>query len=298
MPSSLAAALAASKKTSTMAATPKPNDAAKHSAPSSLAQNQKRHVNLQNQEKEKESPVKQASPPNTNDRGSGKQQTPKNKNKKSGEMSPNQRKGIHDNQSAAEEIVFICDIPSSDDDEEIDLDALQINDQQKSSGRGRGGRGRGLNQRGGRDGSVKGNKNNNSGGRVLNVNASRRMIGHALGTRLGPPPNSSDSNDVRSNNNRVSSNPGAMPTPWSKKAQEMRSESNNVNYHADSQCNIDNRRHQSKTSHNQNSREISHQTGGNNDVTACNSLEPAPVAKLESAKIKGRWADEDSSDDE
>lgn len=287
MPSSLAAALAASKKGAAASQT-KEDAPLKHSAPSSLAQHQKNH----NDDK----PVYAQS-------GKSKRQTAEQASRKGrGGRGPPKSRQHQENNRDADEIVFICDIPSSDDDEcdedgGIGLDTLQISDHQES-GRGHGGRKQSPKHKGGRGregGRRDTTSKNNNGGRVLNVNASRRMIGHALGTRLGPPPNNSrDINNTKHNNYQASSNPGSMPTPWSKKAQELKND--NGDYCTERKTDPGGKRE--KNISNQRDSRVNHpcETSVNDKLSKSNMQEPVP--KLESAKIKGRWADEDSSDDE
>ena len=312
MPSSLAAALAATKKTPQ-------EEQTTHTKSSTLMQHQKR----QNQSKQKVSTndnVATKSPPKK-DVLSGKQHTPNSRGKKGGGTSQKKRKDINVKEdsrtSAGEEIVFVCDIPSDDEDDDYvgddydddgginNFDRLKITNQCKTgggSGRVQGDRGNNnKNNRNGRGGGDRNNSSNN-GRRVLNVNASRRLIGHALGTRIGSPPN-----DRSGNNNRPTSNPAAMPTPWSRisspfapterQAQEMntrKNERDNRNFDSRS------KRHDDNTRGNQISRESSEWSGRTaNETSVTNeSAEAIPMPKLESAVLKGRWADEDSSDDE
>jgi hypothetical protein len=270
MPSSLAAALAASKANTDTTAEKQQQHAPAKSPASSLAQYQKK-----------------PSAVNTHKKPAGRRQEKQdaaNKAGKSGGKSPQkQLKKQTDSVAAAEEIVFVCDIPS-DSEEELDFDTLQISDH-KSGGKIHGNRGS-SNQRDRIKSDGRGGRNNH-GGR-LNVNASRRLIGHALGTRLDTPSsNGRESNQSRLNTG-VQNNPGAMPTPWSKKAQEMKNETIN---------NSRNGKQTKRMSNEDNRRDASFQPFVK-DTQPSNSEVPVVAPKLESAKIKGRWADEDSSDDE
>lgn len=281
MPSSLAAALAASKA----------NPPSKSPNSSSLAQYQKKHpehnISKEETHSAKRTPNKNV-PKKRYDNSIGNSSKNNNNNKNYYDRVPTKQQSSKSNKSlrkqtgndqtaTAEEIVFICDIPSDSEDEykeDLDFDTLQISNRQ-SGGRGKGGRDN-RNQQNGRGK----NDRNNRGGR-LNVNASRRLIGHALGKRIDP--RNDDSRNQ--NNDRTQRNTGAMPTPWSKKAQEMKNEVN-INCGNDRQTNS---RWDNNPSCNRNN---------NNNTSKQPSVAPAEPVKLESAKIKGRWADEDSSDDE
>ena len=297
MPSSLAAALAASKKNAAETTTmqqPK-DEPAKALAPSSLAQYQRQQNKNDNEHLKKHAQAEKLI--NKNDTPASKylsnKNTPNNKDRKGGGKFPQKRNTscADDHNTAVEEIVFICDIPSSDDeDDEVHLDSLQITDKNRAGSGGRRHRDRGNpNERGGRPRCDRDKRNRNKDGEVLNVNASRRMIGHALGRRLGPSPNiskESNNNNMKSNTSSSVSNPGVMPTPWSKKAQEMKN-GNKINYSNEMNSRWSNR-------------DVSKQSDGNNSpqVKKIPASQPAQAPKLESAKLKGRWADEDSSDDE
>lgn len=300
MPSSLAAALAASKAKNEPAAAPQQQQQSAHAkspGPSSLAQYQKKqthsnksaetHSHAQKAHHNKDALKKQIDGVN-NGKGQDKQQASKGR-------SPQKQKN---NDVAAEEIVFVCDIPSDSDEEDIDFDTLQISSARSGGRGGRCGRNN-SNQRhervrGGRD-------NNNSNGGRLNVNASRRLIGHALGKRIDAPQNTSRETNNSGNNDRApsSSHPGAMPTPWSKKAQEMKQQ-NNVNNSRNTRQANSRWEKDAPRDRQRNNGDIPSQTFGKNNTPPVSVqtevAEPAP--KLESAKIKGRWADEDSSDDE
>lgn len=269
MPSSLAAALAASKANTDTTAEKQQQHAPAKSSASSLAQYQKKPSAI-----------------NTHKKPAGRRQEKQdaaNKAGKSGGKSPQKQLKNQTDVAAAEEIVFVCDIPS-DSEEELDFETLQISDH-KSGGRIRGNRGS-SNQRDRIKSDGRGGRNNH-GGR-LNVNASRRLIGHALGTRLNTPSsNGRESNQSRLNTG-VRNNPGAMPTPWSKKAQEMKNETSN---------NSRNGKQTKRMSNEDNGRDTTFQPFVK-DTQPTNSEIPVVARKLESAKIKGRWADEDSSDDE
>ncbi|KAL3800355.1 hypothetical protein HJC23_003651 [Cyclotella cryptica] len=312
MPSSLAAALAASKKTAHNEAAPEPKQPpAKPCAPSSLSQHsdkQARHINKPANKHDSKHPTSENLSPKRKE--AGKQQTSNDRNRldvgKTHHQPNHTRAGRGGNHaSAGEEIVFLCDIPSDDDDcqecveeSRLDLNSLSITDRRNAGGKGRG--------RGGRMHNSARNNSSDNGGRVLNVNASRRMIGHALGTRLGPASNNDiygaqggrDAIDRKSNNNRCTNNPGTMPTPWSQKAQEFRGEKKQ-NIHDDSHCDVSRINEGRNTTENRIKREFSHKNGRDKEETiAIDAVEPSPMPKLESAALKGRWADEDSSDDE
>ena len=265
MPSSLAAALAASKKNADPTAAPQPHQDTKQQNSNSKSQRQNQNIKTENANS---SAKKQSQAHHDIGRGGNKQQSPKN------------RKGRNRNKTAAtEEIVFICDIPSSDEDETCGLNALQISDHKSGGkGRGRGGRGHSSNQRGVGSGVGADNRSKNN---------------------VAPNPNNNNTREqyAKAKNDKGSINPGAMPTPWSKKAQEMKVESG-VHNSNDRRTNSrwDNTTHHvdpiKNDVHNQTSR--TSKTSTNNNI----SIEPIPMPKLESAKIMGRWADEDSSEDE
>ena len=287
MPSSLAAALAASREGTTVASQTK--DAPPKHSSSSLAQYQKKQ--------DDNKPVHTQSKKN-------KQQTANQKSRKAeGGRAPQKNHQHRDDNHGADKIVFICNIPSSDEDEcdedeEVGLDTLQISDH-KSSRRSHGGRKRSPNYIGGRGRKTGGRDltTDNNDGRVLNVNASRRLIGHALGTRLGPPQSSRDNSNTKQRNDHALSNPGSMPTPWSKKAQELK---NDHGYNC-TERKTDSSKWEKNATDEQCSR-VNHlcHISGNDKLSISKNIlqEPMSVPKLESAKIKGRWADEDSSDDE
>jgi hypothetical protein len=311
MPSSLAAALAASKKTVDRAATIEAKIASVNPpARSSLTQhNDAKMTQLINNPAHKPDSKNSNSESSSPKQEAGKQ-TPNSKNRKGGGKShhqPNHTRTARDDYCAAagEEIVFLCDIPSDDDDYQecveesrLDLDALVITDQRNARGKGRGRGGSGHN-------SARNNSIGN-GGRILNVNASRRMIGHALGTRLGPASNndrygSQDGREVINGKrieDRGPNNPGAMPTPWSKKTQELMNEKNK-NVHGESRSHISRKNECCNKTAGRNNREFSQKFDRDKtDAMANDESTPSPMPKLESAVLKGRWADEDSSDDE
>ena len=257
MPSSLAAALAASKKNTDPTAAAQPHQDKNHQNSDNRPQQQKQNIKTKTEHSSTKHDI---------GRNPNKQQFSKN------------RKGRGRNKTAAtEEIVFVCDVPSSDEEESYGLNTLQISDH-KTGGRGRG-----------------------RGGRVHSSN--QRSVGSGVGADKRRKNNMApNNNNIREqcaivNSEKCSINPRAMPTPWSKKVQETKVASD-AHYSNDRQTNSrwNNTTHHvdpiKKDVHNMTSR--SSNTSTNDNL----SREPAPMPKLESAKIMGRWADEDSSDDE
>ncbi|KAL7463358.1 hypothetical protein ACHAXS_003732 [Conticribra weissflogii] len=147
----------------------------------------------------------------------------------------NNKKNNNENVQA---LVFVCDIPSSDEEE------VEEEEEGEGEGEGEGKKYKHI------DDNVEQHHNNplqnknvkrekgktthqqqqqqqqelkQQGGKVVNVNASRRMIGHALGTRFHDKdiPDNGGNRHQSKNLMESPSNPGAMPTPWSKKAQEL-----------------------------------------------------------------------------
>lgn len=255
MPSSLAAALAASKKNTDPTAAAQPHQDKNHQNSDNRPQQQKQNIKTKTEHSSTKHDI---------GRNPNKQQFPKN------------RKGRGRNKTAAtEEIVFVCDVPSSDEEESYGLN--QISDHKTGGrGRGRGGRVHGSNQRsvGSGVGADKRRKNNMAPN-INNIREQRAIV----------------------NSEKCSINQQAMPTPWSKKVQETKVASD-AHYSNDRQTNSrwNNTTHHvdpiKKDVHNMTSRTSN--TSTNNNL----STEPTPMPKLESAKIMGRWADEDSSDDE
>lgn len=283
---------------------------AKPSAPSSLTQhnNEKQEQQIKNSVHKPDSEDSNSKSPSPNRKDVGKQ--PANRNRTGrGKLhhQPNHTGTARDDYcaAAAEEIVFLCDIPSDDDDfqecveeSRLDFDALVITDHRNARGKrtGRGGSGKN---------SARSNSNGN-GGRILNVNASRRIIGHALGTRLGPASNngrigaqdSREGIDGKVMNDRRPNNPGAMPTPWSNKAQEL-TNAKNKNDRNSSDSHISRKNACGNTTASRINREFSEKLDREKtDAMANDASKPSLMPKLESAALKGRWADEDSSDDE
>jgi hypothetical protein len=276
MPSSLAAALAASKANTETKSEKQLEHASAKSSASSLAQYQKKPIAINTQTKHPAG------------RGQDKQGTRDKAGRGGGKSPQNQSRKQTDHTVAAEEIVFVCDIPS-DSEEELELDTLQISDHK--SGKRHGGSRNNSNERDRKGRDDRDNRNNH--GERLNVNASRRLIGHALGTRLDHPQNSGKESNQSHIDVRARSNPGVMPTPWSKKAQEMKHETSNNSRHGKQTERMSN--NASNVRHNR--RDITSQPSAK-DTQPSNSEVLVAAPKLESAKIKGRWADEDSSDDE
>ena len=179
---------------------------------------------------------------------------------------------------------------------------------------------------------------------MINVNASRRIIEHALGSRM----------DSNSSNNDAGKKNNAMPTPWAGRAQEMkanlidtrkRNDNNSSrgggrfsndrpsnrgdrsrfptrndgngrsNNRRDEPSRFPSRNEGNNTRTNENREERgSRLPTRNEDITSDRSVpfnanestaseDPAkvtlqPIPKLESAVLKGRWADEESSDED
>mmetsp|Transcript_8359 Transcript_8359/g.17455 ORF Transcript_8359/g.17455 Transcript_8359/m.17455 type:complete len:451 (+) Transcript_8359:108-1460(+) len=281
----------------------------------------------------------------------------------------------NENNDNVQEVVFVCDIPSSDEEEEDEEEEKHVNDDEYQSHNNP----RHTKNQNGRKGKKheqhQQKQQHQQGGKIININASRRMIGHALGTRLhDDAPNKGGNRNQSDNDKEPPSNPGAMPTPWSKKAEGMghgkqvvipgsksngghlrdhrsnRDDNNNVHVGKDNggfrghnsknnnytRNNPRDKSHQksnnshSDHNHRENERRSSRNDGrgvsstgdddrrhrGNNtdslefnsgndkidsnasSVTSKPVSVVADIPKLESALLKGRWADEDSSSDE
>jgi len=218
------------------------------------------------------------------------------------------------------------------DDSDVDFDVVVIMDggenttttttqhhaqREKGDGRGKGPRGGGKGGRGGRD-----NRNNDrnkvAGDRGRDrVNPKQRNGGRDNDAKGGRDFKSDNNTRVVRADSTIASaanpttaptNPGAMPTPWSTRAQA--SNNNQGNHRKDQHRSNSNRTHggghpkghtvQNNGRQNPPSRNT---TSFARVSTPSNSqdrkeAESAPLPKVESLAMKGRWADEDSSDDE
>ncbi|KAL7529760.1 hypothetical protein ACHAWF_003104 [Thalassiosira exigua] len=366
MPSSLAAALAVSKKGGPSAtAVTSDKRTNESSRPSSLLQYQqtkqgqekaspKEPQHHEQHGKQKEQSTKESHGvggkkgkanrrrKNKKKGGNGSDQVDNQPTKTGGEKKRgNAQSTPHNNVDVpSDEIVFVCDIPSDSDDsnddeddvvvnhnqdlgvpnddaegesdsEDLDLDVVVImgGDETNRDIAGSRGNVRGQKGRGGKGArSDRGNKNDRRKNNSENVGGRNTAKNHHHGREKDRRGGGSDhaAKDDRTGNGAGAmkpTNPALKPTPWSVRAKATESKANNF------QKPSGRNNHAGPHSHGQPPTQHSRQkkpsaTFDSESAPASALLAPksakeaAPPPKLESLALKGRWADEDSSDDE